>query len=132
MPLFDVRFEDVAFLADAENNDIELSEQELLGFTETCLKEGTFPEGVVGVVKAYITPDDSVYEDGVDEEGDCKVFCSITLRVEAEDADEAAYMDPPEDLLTKIADMISTDLDLERDWENVDYDPAETNEPTPA
>jgi len=118
MPLFDVTFEDVGFLTKEELSELELSESELAGFTATSIEEGTFPEGVVGVMKASWSPDDSVHEGGKDEEGDIKVFVSITLRVEAEDEDEADYMDAPVGLLTKVTDMLSTEIDLEGNWEN--------------
>jgi len=118
MPLFDVTFEDVGFLTDESLSELELSESECGGFTDTSLAEGTFPKGVVGLVKASWSPDDSVYKGGKDEEGDIKVFVSITLRVEAEDESEADYMTPPEGLLTRITDMLGTEIGLEGNWEN--------------
>lgn len=133
MPLFAVQFEDVAF--HSQECEVELSDMELLGYNETMIAEGNFPEGVKGVLKAYATPDDSVYEEGKDEEGDYKSFVCINLLIEADDADEAMDFDPPEDLLTKVTDMISTDLDLEGNWENTDserYVPAPSSMPTAA
>lgn len=128
MPLFAVQFEDVAF--HSEEREIELTEMELLGFNETMIAEGNFPAGVKGVLKAYATPDDSVYEDGKDEEGDYKSFVCINLLIEADDADEAMEFEPPEDLLTKVTDMIATDLSLEGNWENADSEAYK--EPQPA
>jgi len=92
----------------------EFTEHEAKGFTETSLAEGTFPKNVLAVLGGHISEDDA------QGKSDIHVFVCIDLLVEAESEGKADRMTPPEDLLTKISDLMSSgfDLDLEsHSWE---------------
>lgn len=113
---FDVQFEDVGFTG-SDLSDRELTESEAKGFTETAVEEKTLPEGVVAVVRGYITEDDNQTGD------EKKVFSCVILRVRAEDEEAAEAFVPPKAFLAKLADMMATDtdgnldLELEGNWE---------------
>lgn len=118
MPVFAVDLSNVVYASSSIT--AELSENELAGFTEQSLAEGLFPDGILGVTRASISPDDSVYRDGMADEDDFKGFVSITLLVEAESAEQIDCdqdFTPPTDLLTKITDMIAPSCELESVWD---------------
>lgn len=123
MRRFEVRYEATAFTDNVSDLDATCSEQESLGFTETCLKEKTFPQGVVGVVGGYVSADD---HQGVTN---IHAFVSVTLLIDAETKQQAESMAVPEGVLTKVADMMASanqglvSLSLEaHSWEVVDVD----------
>lgn len=115
-PEFDIQFEDMGFTS-SDLTDRELSDVEAQSFTEAAIKENTLPEGVVAVVRGYITEDDN--QDG-DER---KVFACVTLRIRAENDHAAETFRPPKALLAAMADMMARnpdggiDLALEGNWE---------------
>lgn len=120
MKRFVVTIEDTAGSSlGIESDPIEhaLSSTEMRAYIETRAKEGTLPSGVVGLIDAHTAPDDSIYENGRDEDDDVKLFVSIGLVVEAEDFDDAEDMTIPEAMLNEIAAMLGDDLDLEGNWE---------------
>lgn len=134
MAIFTVTFEDVAFTSLPKARDpieMELTEQELIGISETMQAEKTFPPGVTWVSKVYATPDDSVYKNGR-RDGEVKLFVSVDLLIEAADEEAAEAFDPPVDLLTKLVDMLpeGAELHLERQWESLMAEAAES--PAPA
>lgn len=116
MQEYDVQFEDVGFTS-VDLDGRELGEEEATAFTETAAKEGSLPEGVVAIVKGYITEDDAQDED------DRKVFANLTLRVRAMSDAAAESFNPPRALLARLADLMATDGDgeilmsLEGNWE---------------
>lgn len=62
----------------------ELSDDFLGGFNDTSLAEGTFPDGVNRIVRASVSGDSDDIEDG-----EAKVFVSVTLNVSAGTKKEA-------------------------------------------
>lgn len=125
MARFNVTFESSGYTQDKSILDATCSEQEAQGFNETDKAEGDFPAGIIAVVKGYITPDDG------QGDSDIRVFASVTLLIEADSEAKAEAMDPPEDLLTKVADMMGKDftghcvLELEEHaWEVVEVETA--------
>ena len=95
------------------------------GFNDQTTQDGEFPDGVVGVVTGYITEDDG------QGKSDIKVFVSVTLLVEAEDAGAAESFETPVGLLTTLADVMGTIedeclLSLDGDWEVVDVEKVQT------
>lgn len=123
MNQFKVTFESTGYTQDKAILDATLSEHAALGFSETTKSEAGFPPGILAVVGGYITEDDG--QDG----REIKVFVSVSLLVEAVSESEAEALSPPEDLLTKVADMLGRDftgncaLELEEHaWEVVDVD----------
>ena len=109
----------VTFEATGFTNSKQLAEQqftahEARGFTEISLSEGTLPKNVLAVIGGHISEDDG------QGESDIHVFVCVELLVEAESEEVIDRMTPPEDLLTKISDLMSSgfDLDLEsHSWE---------------
>lgn len=120
---FDVRFEAVGYTS-VDLDGTEISEEEARGFTETATAERSLPNGVNAVVRANISEDDAQSPD------DRKVFVCVTLRVMAQNETAAQNFTAPVDLLTRVADMMSTTdegdpLDLINSWEVADVEPAE-------
>lgn len=120
MPQFRTTFECTAFAGAGVDPDLGLTEAECDGVTSTFLAEGTFPQGVLGVLGAHVAVDDSVHAEGRDQGGDVKIFVSIDLLIEAADEEAAEEFAPPKDLLSRISDMVSTDYSLDGDWEVLD------------
>lgn len=111
---FKVTFEATGFTNSGELVGQECTAQEAKGFTEVSLAEATFPKSVLAVLGGRIAEDD---EQG-DE--DIHVFVCVDLLVEANSEEAVESFVPPEDLLTKISDLMSSgfDLDLEaHSWE---------------
>lgn len=111
---FKVTFEATGFTNSQHLTEQQFTEHEAKGFTEISLAEGTFPKNVLAALGGRISEDD---EQG---KSDIHVFVCVDLLVEAESYDKAERMTPPEDLLTKISDLMSNgfDLDLEpHSWE---------------
>ena len=111
---FKVTYEASGFTNSKNLADQEFTEQEAKGFTEVSLSEGTFPKNVLAVLGGHISEDDA------QGNADIHVFACVDLLIEAESQDEAEYMRPPAELLTKVSDLMSSgfDLDLEAySWE---------------
>lgn len=102
--LFEVTYEATGYVQDKSLLDAECTEDAARGFTDTCLAERTFPPGVQAVVKGHIAADD-----GFDDDDDIRVFVSVTLRQEAPSGAAIESMPLPEDLLTKVADLMGAD-----------------------
>lgn len=106
---FKLSFEAAGFTNDRALLECEFSQNEAQGFTEASLAEGTFPAGVLAVIGGHITEDDG------QGKSDIRVFVRIDLLVEASSEVDAKNMAPDEDLLTRIADLIAVDYDLDLD-----------------
>jgi hypothetical protein len=116
---YKVTFEATGFTNSEQLAEKEFTEHEAKGFTEVSLAEGTFPKNVLAVLGGRISEDDS------QGKSDIHVFVCVDLLIEAESVDKADRMTPPEDLLTKISDLMSSgfDLDLEaHSWEVTEVD----------
>lgn len=116
---FKVTFEASGFTNSKDLSGQVFTEQEAKGFTDASLAEGEFSRNVLAVLGGRIAEDD---DQGAD---DIHVFVCVDLLVEAESEYKAERMKPPEDLLTKISDLMSSsfDLDLEaHSWEIVDVE----------
>lgn len=121
MPRFHVTYEATGFTNDPSILDATCSPMAAEGFTEVAQREGTLPQGVLGVVEGYIAPDDD------QGDTDIRVFASVTLLIDARSAQAAERMPPPEGILTRVADMMGTTedgsvaLELEaHSWQAVD------------
>lgn len=116
MPHFEVTFVSTGFTDNREIVDEELTESFCGGYNDQSIKEGLFPPGIIGVVSARISEDDA------QGDSDIKVFVSVTLTIQAGDKEAAESFEPPVDLLTKLSDAMSSDVDLDGEWEvsNVD------------
>lgn len=101
MNTFEVTFESSGFVSSNDVVGSEISTLAALGFTEVAAKEGLFPAGVKSLVRGYVTDDD-----GGAEDGQTKVFVSVTLLVDAENETLADEFVPPEALLTRITDSL--------------------------
>ncbi len=111
---FKVTFEATGFTNSKGLVGQTCTEHEAKGFTEVSLAEETFPKNVLAVLGGRIAEDD---EQGAK---DIHVFVCVDLLVEANSGEAAERLAPPEDLLTKISDLMSSgfDLDLEaHSWE---------------
>lgn len=114
MALFDVTFDGMGFMEHSDLDNSELSEEFLIAFNETMAAEKSFPPGVVAVVSASASADE-----GQSDEEEMKFFIPIVLTVEAESEQDAWNLEPPEDLLTKIVDVIPelSGSNLDGSWE---------------
>lgn len=132
MAIFVVTFEDVAFSSDPglDPEKMEVGEADARSFTDAAAAEGVLPRGVMGLAGARCSADDSVNEGGRDPDGDLKIFVSVRLLVEADDLDAAEAIDPPAEFLTRVSDMMSTEISLECNWEVLEAEPLE-NAPAP-
>lgn len=124
--VFKVHWEARGLTQDRSIVDAFISLSEAQAFTETSLAEGTLPSGVIGVVEGCISEDDG--QSGKDV---C-IFICVTLLHEAESLSAAENLSPPENLLTKIADMMGADIngqagvELEpHSWEIVNVEQAQ-------
>lgn len=123
MTVYDINFDATAFAsADILRDDLyeELHEEFIVGFNEISLAEGNFPTGVLEVIKASISPDDSNHEDG-----EWKVFANITLRMEVSEEQDPHQIEAPERLLATLVDSLNIKVDLDGEWEVLDIDPIE-------
>ena len=129
--LFEVKFESPGFVGNRKDAKKIVTDHDGLtesfcgGFNDQTTQDGEFPDGVVGVVTGYITEDDG------QGKSDIKVFVSVTLLVEAEDAGAAESFETPVGLLTTLADVMGTIedeclLSLDGDWEVVDVEKVQT------
>lgn len=127
MALFDVTFDGMGFMEHSELDNAELSEEFLAAFNETMTAEKTFPPGVVAVVSASASADENQ-----SDEDEMKFFIPIVLTVEANSEEEAWDFEPPEDLLTKIVDVIPelSASYLDGSWDVLNVDDSEL-EPQP-
>lgn len=128
--MHDVTFEAIGYTAHLKHCEQELDEDVVKVFNESSIRENSFPENVVAVISGYITPDDN------QNPMDAKVFCSVTLRMNAVDETPDPDFNVPMDLLNSIAEMIPLQikgtnsnkqpLDIERNsWEVVDVNNAQ-------
>lgn len=123
---FKVTFEASGFTNSGGLSGQKCTEHEAKGFTDVSLAEGEFPRNVLAVLGGHIAEDDGQGSE------DIHVFVCVDLLVEAETADKAERMKPPQDLLTKISDLMSRgfDLDLEaHSWEVTDVEERSSTEP---
>lgn len=127
MALFDVTFDGMGFMEHSELDNAELSAEFLAAFNETMTAENSFPPGVVAVVSASASADESQ-----SDEEEMKFFIPIVLTVEANSEDDAWDLEPPEDLLTKIVDAIPdlSGSNLDGTWEVLNVSDSEL-EPQP-
>ena len=91
------------------------------GFSEQSIREGTLPDGVLGVVSAIAF--DLIENERLAEDAEMGVRVVITLLVEI-DMHTKVEFQPPCDLLTRVADAICTIDDqclvcLERNWKAI-------------
>ena len=116
---FDFTFTDVGFTSGGFE---EIDEAEYLKLAAAKLKE-------VGIDDLTITSvshgtDDSVYENGEDENGDVKVFVTITVRAGFSAADAGNVSEPSDlnDDLEQVFEALCGDLDMEGNWEVLEYE----------
>ena len=119
MPVYEVTFDDVGFGCEPDAF-AELTQEQIAELTGEWLNRQSFPDGVIGLVGATLSVDDSVYDRGEDEDGDVKCFVSVCLLVEANEYSEAESMDNPDRLLRFVANKLDSDVDLEGNWEVLD------------
>lgn len=122
---FEVTFEATGVTNHPSILDNVFSEEEARGFTEASLAEKSLPKGVCAVKSGYISSDDN------QGKTDIHVLTGVVLVVEVETEGAAEQFVPPEDLLTRIADLIGSEegeckLDLEsHSWEVTDVSSAQ-------
>jgi hypothetical protein len=118
--LFEVRFEDVLFTADASLADAEFTTTEADAWTATARAEGTLPEGVEAVLGGDIVHNDEC------EDGEFKMYASVLLLVEAADEGAAKGFAPPTGLLAAVVDAMVAGRasDMAAAWEVLDFERA--------
>ena len=123
MALFEVSYEDVGYGAADTCN--ELDDEQLLEFIEARKRAGKLPDNIRSMISATYFADDSVYKDGIDEDGNDKVFVAVRLLIETDDVADLNDLEDlpiPTALLKDVAEFLSPGIDMERNWELVDSD----------
>ena len=127
---FKATFEASGFTNQKDLVDQKCTEEQARDFTEASRYDGTFPKNVLAVLGGHITDDDNQGESNI------HVFVCVDLLIDVESEDLAERMKPPEDLLAKIADLMSTDFELDLEahsWEvtEVQVQPEQTKQSRP-
>jgi hypothetical protein len=107
---YDIQFDATTHTDDKGLLDNSLSDEFIARFNTKAKAEGTFPAGVVELVKGYVSEDD--------EQGDTDIHCfvGVTLRVEAVDDEAAWAFEPPTDILDEIFTELMGSHDVDY-WE---------------
>lgn len=136
MPTFRITFETTAFGGEAGASD-EVPHGSLAEIFEAVRADlgDRMPSAVVGLASASHSVDDSVYDGGMDEEGDVKSFVTVALLVEVdgeEDANRFAENPGREvlEFLDRVSGAFAEGLEPEDAWEHADGPDQEF--PTPA
>lgn len=123
-PRFAITFEDAGFTDSEQVCEAQFTEQEALGFTAMSRAEETFPPFVLAVVRGYVDKDEGQGKATI------KAFAGVVLIVAARDEEHAYKFTPPNDLLTRVSDAMTTidgtcPLALESSWEVFSVEPAD-------
>lgn len=122
---FKLTIEDVSYTGDPDLDGLAMSNEDLEAVNAEGRDEGLLGDGILKVLGAHVAEDEN--QEGEDER---KVFVSVDLLVEADSVEDAESLEPPADLLDKVATaFLPDDVDAAREahWEITDVDTADAS-----
>lgn len=121
MPVFLVKFDDMAFTSSKKDTWLELKAKNIVKLNTELKEEGMLTADLLGVVSVTASNDDGK------QDGEYKVFTSVVVRVQAKSEAAAEAFKTPTALLEKALEHLKAthkggSLENEGNWEVLDTD----------